>query len=267
MALSYMFSSLSSNVKDFLSVAIVITIIEIAIILLYYELFPRLLLLRKDWKVKKIDASNLLSPFEEEGIKIKGVYLVSPVAVKVVRLSKSAIFTRKEVITRRMNALAAGLSKKYIFITEDALSGLEEKEIRGIFAHEMGHHVHGHLIKVSVLSLVYLLSLAYFGNAIKYNFIDLSQPIFEFCSGFSGLLYFLIIAKMLRRFERQADAYAKEKGYGPYLATALQKIAEYNKTPLENGILGKLFCFHPSAMSRIKMLLQGTDSESRYRCG
>ena len=125
MVIKCVFSTLSPNVEDFLSNIIFFIILEATLILLYSELYPRLLLSRKDWKVKKMDVSNLFSLFKEESIKIKEIYLVSPIAVKVVRLSKSTIFTRKEIITRKMNACATGLLKKYIFITEDALSGLD----------------------------------------------------------------------------------------------------------------------------------------------
>gem|GEM_PF-734061 len=218
---------------------------------LYYELFPHLII--KGYGAKKIDCSNILSLFKESGIKVKGVYLIPPIVTKVLRLSKKSIFKREKVVTRSMNAYAMGLSRKYIFVTEDAISGLGEKELEGILAHEVGHHIHKHLVKGYVTTVIWVFSIYLlvlltrnYPTSIKWLIFWLPLP------------YYIITAKMWRRFERQADAYVKEKGYGPHLATALQKMAEYNKIPMDSGIILKLFGFHPSIASRIKAL---TDKE------
>ena len=149
--------------------------------------------------------------------------------------------------SKKINAIATGILKKNIFITEDALSYLDEDEIHALVAHELGHHNKHHLFKHLIFAIAYYLS----GSAL----LDLVFPtlivllLIPFIVG-----YFFILGLMAIRFEYQSDEFAKKKGYGKPLVRTLEKLASYNRIPLKTSSMYNIFHLHPSISDRIAKL-------------
>ena len=191
------------------------------------------ILLKFIYKAEKLeDPKDLLTPFREENIRIDSVYIIPQM--------------RKKTI----NAWATGLRRRYIFITKDAFSILNKNELIALTAHEVGHHLHRHLRKVELFTLLFLSLVLFVSFHLNNN------NLLSFLVGITGILVFscLALPSLMRRFEYQSDLYVKEMGYGYYLITTLKKIAECNKIPLKRGALANLISNHPSMNDRKKRL-------------
>lgn len=170
----------------------------------------------------------------------------------------------------KANAYFSGFGKeKRVTLYDTLLKDLEEPEIVAVLAHEVGHYKKNHIIFgfiSSVLSTgltLYLLSL--FINKPELSMaIGVDQASFHAGLLGFGLLYGpvsmllgLLMNYFSRRFEYQADAYAKEHYQPEALVGALKKLS---RNSLSNLTPHPAYVFvhysHPPLKDRIRSLGQ-----------
>ena len=204
------------------------------------------------YKFEKLDNEDIIKRMEklaEEGrFKLDGVYRFN--------MSKT---------TKKANAAFTGIGKsKRIILGDTLLDEFSLDEIESVFAHEVGHYVHKHLmINVLIGTVSSFLSL-YIAHLI-YNY-TLNQVGFNGQTDLAALpLLFLILTIislissplmniLSRSHERQADIYALQKSSNPpAFLNALKKLAKTNladESP--HPIIEFLFHSHPSINNRIQ---------------
>src|SRR5262249_58396351 len=183
------------------------------------------------------------------GLAIRGIY----------RLHLSAE-------TKKANAALAGLGRtRRVLLGDTLLDGFSAEEIDVVFAHEVGHHVHRHLPKMIVVSVV--LSLLGFG------LVDVLLRALAVPLGYQGLadpaalpLLLLVLAAfglvlspaqnaLSRFFERQCDRYALARtGHVGAYRSAFIKLARINKSdPDPHPLVAWLFYDHPPIRQRLAL--------------
>jgi Zn-dependent protease with chaperone function len=115
---------------------------------------------------------------------------------------------------RIANALVMGVAPRfrYVLLSDLLLEEMNDEQIEAVFAHELGHVVHRHMIWYLVFLKVLILILALAAVALEYQFgnvrlpawlpVDLIMPLL----GFAGFV--VAFGYVSRRFERQADVFA-----------------------------------------------------------
>ncbi|MCB0371987.1 MAG: M48 family metallopeptidase [Muricauda sp.] len=168
----------------------------------------------------------------------------------------------------KANAYFSGFGKeKRITLFDTLINDLEEEEIVAVLAHEVGHYKKHHIIFNLVLSLalsgvtLYILSL--FINHPEMSLaIGVSTPSFHAALVGFALLYSpiseitgLAMNYLSRRFEFQADDYAKNTFAATPLVTSLKKLS---KNSLSNLTPHPAYVFvhysHPPLVERIRNL-------------
>tara|TARA_R110001583_G_scaffold84281_5_gene221858 strand:- start:8934 stop:10166 length:1233 start_codon:yes stop_codon:yes gene_type:complete len=165
----------------------------------------------------------------------------------------------------KANAYFSGFgSQKRITLFDTLINDLETDEIVAVLAHEVGHYRRKHIIYNLLLSILltgftlYILSLLV-GNS------TLSQALgIETASFHIGLIAFTILYSPIseitslfmnalsRKFEYQADNYAKENFGGEPLISSLKKLSKNslsNLTP--HPLYVKINYSHPTLLQRI----------------
>ncbi|MGA9509113.1 MAG: M48 family metallopeptidase [Candidatus Sulfotelmatobacter sp.] len=184
---------------------------------------------------------------EHAGTRIRGVY-----RWKLSEKSKKA------------NAALTGLgSTRRIILADTLLDNYAPEEIEAVLAHELGHHVHRHILK----SIFVQAGIAFLGFWIA-NFVlhyAVDHHMFEELSDFANLPLLAITATLLSlllmpalnaysRFnERQADRYAFESiaSVGPFISS-MNKLAQQNlaeRSP--SKWIELLFHSHPAISRRV----------------
>src|SRR5207244_7100188 len=120
----------------------------LAVTLVLGQLLP-IVILPLFYKVTPLEDQSLLERLRSlaagTGLNVEGIY----------RLHLSAE-------TKKANAALAGLGKsRRVLLGDTLLEQFSPEEIEVVFAHEVGHHVHRHLLKMIVVSVI--LSIAGFG--------------------------------------------------------------------------------------------------------
>ena len=169
----------------------------------------------------------------------------------------------------RANAYFTGFgSKKRIVLYDTLINDLETDEIVAVLAHEVGHYKKRHVIFNMFLSILltgltlYILSL-FIDNSLLSNALSVSQPSFHIGLIAFGVLYSpiseltgLAMNYLSRKFEYEADNYAKENYNGASLVSSLKKLS---KNSLSNLTPHKSYVFmhysHPTLLQRIQNLL------------
>lgn len=168
----------------------------------------------------------------------------------------------------KANAYFSGFGKeKRVTLFDTLIDDLEEDEIVAVLAHEVGHYKRHHILFnlfVSILLTgVTLFLLALFINNPELSLaIGVSQPSFHAALIGFGILYSpiseltgLVMNYFSRRFEYQADDYAKKTFNALPLITSLKKLS---KNSLSNLTPHPAYVFvhysHPPLISRIKNL-------------
>ncbi|GAA4325379.1 M48 family metallopeptidase [Pontixanthobacter gangjinensis] len=171
----------------------------------------------------------------------------------------------------KANAYFSGFgSEKRITLYDTLINDLEEEEIVAVLAHEVGHYKKNHIIINLVASILttgftlWLLSL-FVGNPLLSEALGVDQPSFHIGLVAFGILYSpiseitgLIMNYISRRFEYQADNYAKKTYRGDSLISSLKKLS---KNTLSNLTPHKAYIFvhfsHPSLLQRYRNLKAG----------
>ncbi len=190
---------------------------------------------------------RLVQLSEHAGTRVRGIY-----RWKLSEKSKKA------------NAALTGLgSTRRIILADTLLDNYAPEEIEAVLAHELGHHVHKHILKsIAVQAGITLLGF-WAANWVLHYSVD--HQMFEELSDFANLPLLALTATVLSlllmpalnaysRFnERQADRYAFESiaSVEPFISS-MNKLAEQNlaeRTPAR--WVEVLFHSHPALSSRI----------------
>ncbi|MDY6984992.1 MAG: M48 family metalloprotease [Candidatus Thermoplasmatota archaeon] len=151
-----------------------------------------------------------------------------------------------------INLWVTGLTHRFLFITEAALSFLTPPELKAVVMHEMGHHHYKHTLKFCVLNIVFLSFFEYF----VYSLNQVSWIVALISAIVIYIPYFLLFCAVSRHFEKQADTFAANIAGKEEMINALKKIEMYNKSPKLSKI-DALFAFHPSTEKRIAVIREG----------
>ncbi len=170
--------------------------------------------------------------------------------------------------SNKANAALTGLgSTRRIILSDTLLQHYSDDEIEAILAHELGHHVHKHILK-SIFTQVAITFFAFWLINVVLRFV-IAKDWFAVLSprlyDFANLPLIVLVATILgfvlmpalnaisRRHERQADRYAWENtpAIEPFI-TSMQKLADQNLAERQpNKVIEALFHSHPSIGKRI----------------
>jgi STE24 endopeptidase len=192
--------------------------------------------------------ARLLRLGERAGTRIRGVYEWK--------------FSQK---SKKANAYIAGLgSTRRIVLADTLLANYSDDEIEAVMAHELGHQVHRHMVKMIVVELgVTLLAFWLASRVLDYAIDDLrmfthatdfaSIPLLALVSSVLSLLLLPALNAYSRFNERQADVYCWKSvnTVDPYI-TAMEKLNKQNLAESNpSRIVEILFHSHPPISKRI----------------
>ena len=186
---------------------------------------------------------------ERAGTRVRGVY-----EWKLSEKSKKA------------NAALTGLgATRRIILADTLLQNYSDDEIEAVLAHELGHHVHRHILKsIGVHAAVTFVGF-WAASAVLHYAVD-QQHMFETLSDFANLPLLVLVSTVLSfllmpvlnaysRFnERQADRYCFQSiaAVGPFISS-MNKLAEQNlaeRTP--SKWVEWFFHSHPAISRRVE---------------
>jgi STE24 endopeptidase len=207
---------------------------------------------------------NKQKPLEEGSLKSK----IEAYARKVGFELKNIFVIDGSKRSTKANAYFSGFGReKRVTLFDTLINDLEEDEIVAVLAHEVGHYKRNHIIFNIVSSILltgftlFVLSL-FINNPEVSMAIGVSQPSFHAALIGFGILYSpiseitgLVMNYLSRKFEYQADDYAKNTFAALPLITSLKKLS---KNSLSNLTPHPAYVFmhysHPPLIERIKNL-------------
>ncbi|WP_111708454.1 M48 family metallopeptidase [Lutibacter citreus] len=165
----------------------------------------------------------------------------------------------------KANAYFSGFgAQKRVTLYDTLINDLDIKEIVAVLAHEIGHYKKNHIIYNLTLSLIltgftfYILSLL-IGNEMLSQALGVETTSFHIGLIAFGILYSpiseitsLLMNILSRKFEYQADDYAKFHYNSDALISALKKLSKNslsNLTP--SNLYVKINYSHPTLLARI----------------
>ncbi len=155
-------------------------------------------------------------------------------------------------------------STRRIILADTLLQNYSNDEIEAVLAHELGHHVHSHMIKMIVAQAAVTLAGFWAANVVLRYAID-ERRMFQHLADFANLpllvLVFsalsLLLAPALNAYsrftERQADIYCWKSvpDITPYI-TAMEKLSKQNLSENHpSRLVELLFHSHPPISKRI----------------
>ncbi len=168
----------------------------------------------------------------------------------------------------KANAYFSGLGpKKRIVLYDTLINDLTTSEIVSVLAHEVGHYKHKHTISNIVFSVIQSGLMLYIFS-IFVNNVELSKALGSQVVSFQlgmiafGILYSplstifgLIMNTFSRKYEYQADKFAKDFGQAKGLISGLKKMTEKNLSNLTPHPYYVYFYYsHPTLYQRINSL-------------
>ncbi len=207
---------------------------------------------------------NKQTPLEEGSLRSKIESYANKVGFK---LNKVFVIDGSKRSTKA-NAYFSGFGKeKRITLYDTLIKDLEEDEIVAVLAHEVGHYKKMHIVFNLIATIattgftLWLLSL-FIGNSLLSEALHVSQPSFHIGLIAFGVLYSpiseitgLVMNFISRKFEYQADDYARYTFDGPPLISALKKLSKNslsNLTPHPSYVVA--YYSHPTLLQRFKNL-------------
>ncbi|NMH86620.1 M48 family metallopeptidase [Flavivirga algicola] len=165
----------------------------------------------------------------------------------------------------KANAYFSGFgSEKRVTLYDTLINDLDDEEIVAVLAHEVGHYKKKHIIfnlfaSVLLTGLTFFILSLFISNPLLSNAIGVEIPSFHIGLIAFGLLYSpiseitgLIMNVFSRKFEYQADDYAKNTYKAEPLITSLKKLS---KNSLSNLTPHPAYVFmhysHPTLLERI----------------
>jgi STE24 endopeptidase len=203
---------------------------------------------------------RLVQLSERAGTRVRGVY-----RWKLSEKSKKA------------NAALTGLgSTRRIILADTLLDNYAPEEIEAVLAHELGHHVHKHILKSILVQAGITLLGFWIANFVLHYAVDHHMFDLEELSDFANLPLLALTATVLSlllmpalnaysRFnERQADRYAFESiaSVEPFISS-MNKLAQQNlaeRTP--SRWIELLFHSHPAISRRVAAARDWTNAQS-----
>lgn len=145
----------------------------------------------------------------------------------------------------KANAYFSGFgNEKRVTLYDTLINDLEEEEIVAVLAHEVGHYKKNHIIINLIISILttgftlWLLSL-FVGNPLLSEALGVETPGFHIGLVAFGILYSpisevtgIIMNYLSRKFEYQADNFAKSTYKGEPLVSGLKKLSKNNLSNL-----------------------------------
>ena len=207
---------------------------------------------------------NKQTPLEEGSLRSKIEAYASQVGFKIDNIF--VIDGSKR--STKANAYFSGFgSEKRITLYDTLINDLEEDEIVAVLAHEVGHYKKKHIIFNLTASIattgftLWLLSL-FVGNQLFSDALNISEPSFHIGLIVFGVLYSpiseitgLIMNYLSRKFEYQADDFAKNTFEAAPLISALKKLSKNslsNLTPHPAYVTAHYS--HPTLLQRSRNL-------------
>ena len=167
--------------------------------------------------------------------------------------------------SKKANAALAGIgATRRIILADTLLQNYSDDEIESVLAHELGHHVHKHIMKGIAVEVV----VSFFGFWITAEILRYAvdtRGMFESLHDFANLpllvlastvMSFLLMPLMnaySRSKEREADRYALESipDVAPFI-TSMNKLADQNMAEREpSRFVEWFFHSHPAISKRI----------------
>jgi STE24 endopeptidase len=201
-------------------------------------------------------------PLDNEDLKLRLVKLSEQAGTRVRGVYKWNLSEK----SKKANAALTGLgSTRRIILADTLLDNYSADEIEAVLAHELGHHVHRHILKSIGVQAGITLFGFWAANAVLHFAID-KQHMFETLSDFANLPLLVLVSTVLSfllmpalnaysRFnERQADRYAFRSisNVQPFI-TSMNKLADQNlaeRTP-SRGVEW-FFHSHPAISKRVE---------------
>lgn len=205
------------------------------------------------YKVTPLDDASLLERLKKltvgTSLNIEGIY----------QLHLSAE-------TKKANAALAGFGNtRRVLLGDTLLAQFTPEEIEVVFAHEVGHHVHRHLPKSIVLSVVlsaagfWLVHQVLTACAATLGYAGITDPaalpLLLFVLAVFGLLLSPLQNALSRFYERQCDRYALDRTRNKEAyRSAFTKLAKINKSDSDPHPLVAFFFYdHPPIRERLAM--------------
>ena len=204
---------------------------------------------------------NKQTPLEEGELREKIANYANEVGFQ---LNKIFVIDGSKRSTKA-NAYFSGFGKeKRVTLFDTLINDLEDEEIVAVLAHEVGHYKKKHIIYNLLSSIVltgltlYILSI-FISNPLLSQALGVEIPSFHIGLVAFGLLYSpissitgLVMNHMSRRFEYQADDYAKNTYSAGPLISSLKKLS---KNSLANLTPHPAYVFvhysHPTLLERV----------------
>jgi STE24 endopeptidase len=170
--------------------------------------------------------------------------------------------------SKKANAYFSGFgSEKRITLFDTLINDLEDEEIVAVLAHEVGHYKRKHVIVNLIVSLVtvgftlWLLSL-FVSEPLLALALGVEEPsfhlglvAFSFLYAPISLITWILTNMLSRKFEFQADNFAKSTYTAEHLISALKKLTRKSLSNLTPHSAYVFFHFsHPPLSQRIKNL-------------
>ncbi|MCD2258715.1 M48 family metallopeptidase [Psychroserpens luteolus] len=168
----------------------------------------------------------------------------------------------------KANAYFSGFgSEKRVTLYDTLIKELNEEEIVAVLAHEVGHYKRQHIIynliaSIALTGLTFFILSIFISNTLLSNALGVETHSFHVGLIAFGLLYSpiseltsLVMNHLSRKFEYQADDYAKDTYKAEPLVTSLKKLSKNslsNLTPHPSYVYAHYS--HPTLLDRVKNL-------------
>lgn len=176
-------------------------------------------------------------PLENENLKQRLVRLSERAGTRVRGVYEWKLSEK----SKKANAALTGLgATRRIILADTLLQNYSDEEIEAVLAHELGHHVHKHILKSIAVQAGITLFGFWAANAVLHYAIERGH-LFETLSDFANLPLLVLVSTVLSfllmpvlnsysRFnERQADRYCFQSitSVAPFISS-MNKLAEQN---------------------------------------
>ena len=167
--------------------------------------------------------------------------------------------------TKKANAALVGLGNtRRIILADTLLENFTPAEIETVLAHELGHHVHRHILRGILLQSAttflgfYLVHQALGRFSTRFDLTGPADfanlPLISLIITALSLLLMPFVNGHSRRLERQADAYAiRSTGDRAAFISGMEKLAERNLAERQpHPLIEFIFSSHPSIEKRVR---------------
>jgi STE24 endopeptidase len=211
-------------------------------------------------------------PLDNDDLKLRLVRLGERAGTRVRGVYKWNLSEK----SKKANAALTGLgSTRRIILADTLLNNFSPDEIEAVLAHELGHHVHRHILKSIGMQAATTLLGFWAANWVLHFAVD-RLHMFLTLSDFANLPLLILVSTMLSLFllpalnaysrynERQADRYAFESiaNVDPFISS-MDKLAEQNlaeRSP--SKWVEWLFHSHPAISRRVAAARAWATSQS-----